>query len=228
MAIRLVVFDMAGTTIDDGGAVGKCLAGVLQDAGLTVDPEAVKRVMGLPKPEAIRKLIEASPDAARLRDQAEALHRKFADRLKSFYATDPSIREMPGTSAALASLRKAGIKIALDTGFSRDIVDVLIRRLCWSGPNSPIDATITSDEVPRGRPSPDMIQALMQRLGVPDPFLVAKVGDTPIDLQEGVNAGCSLVIGVTNGSHRRDQLERYPHTHLIDSLADLSAVVVGD
>ena len=45
-----------------------------------------------------------------------------------------------------------------------------------------IDAVVTSDEVPHGRPHPDMIRQLMQRLGVQDPLRVAKVGDTRADL----------------------------------------------
>jgi phosphoglycolate phosphatase-like HAD superfamily hydrolase len=94
----------------------------------------------------------------------------------------------------------------------------------WSR-NVLIDATISSDEVARGRPYPDMIQDLMNRLGVEDPQRVAKVGDTPADLEEGRNAGCGLVIGVTAGTHSREQLERYPHTHLIETIAELPALL---
>ena len=66
---------------------------------------------------------------------------------------------------------------------------------------------------------------LMQRCGVSDPARVAKVGDTPADLAQGHNAGCGLVIGVTSGSHTREQLAGHPHTHLIESVADLPAVL---
>jgi len=69
-----------------------------------------------------------------------------------------------------------------------------------------------------------MIRRLMADLGVVDPSHVAKVGDTPSDLLEGRNAGCGLVIGVTRGSHTRQELELFPHTHLIDSVADVPAV----
>ena len=63
-----------------------------------------------------------------------------------------------------------------------------------------IDVTVTSDEVKRGRPQPDMVFKAMQELGLKDAKRVAKVGDTPSDLEEGVNAGCGAVIGVTAGS----------------------------
>ena len=124
----------------------------------------------------------------------------------------------PARPRRLLRLRRAGIKIALNTGFSRAIASVLIDRLRW---NDRIDASVTSDEVPCGRPYPDMIEHLRKQLGIAAAARVAKVGDTPADLEEGTNAGCGLVIGVTQGSHTREQLARCPHTHLIDSVADV-------
>ena len=67
----------------------------------------------------------------------------------------------------------------------------------------------------------------MKLTGVAEAKEVAKVGDTPSDLQEGASAGCGLVIGVTNGTHRHDQLAAYPHAHLIASLQELPALVLA-
>jgi len=66
---------------------------------------------------------------------------------------------------------------------------------------------------------------LMKRLGMIDPARVAKVGDTPADLQEGRNAGCGLIIGVTQGTHSREQLEGHPHTHLFDSVKGMPTIL---
>jgi phosphoglycolate phosphatase-like HAD superfamily hydrolase len=90
-----------------------------------------------------------------------------------------------------------------------------------------LDASVMSDEVARGRPHPDMIRLLMGRLGVADAAHVAKVGDTPADLEEGAGAGCGLVIGVTTGAHSREQLARFPHTHLVESVAAVPALLLG-
>jgi phosphoglycolate phosphatase-like HAD superfamily hydrolase len=68
----------------------------------------------------------------------------------------------------------------------------------------------------------------MELTGVTDAGHVAKMGDTPSDLQEGWAAGCGLVIGVTNGSHTRKQLAPHPHTHLIDNLRELPGLLLGD
>jgi phosphonatase-like hydrolase len=226
MGIELVIFDLAGTTVADADAVPSCFREALAAAGLEVSAEAVREVRGLPKREALRLLIERSGQRDRLIDQVEAIHADFVARIQQFYRTDPAICEVPGTSETFRRLRAAGIKVALDTGFSRDIVRLLLDRVGWLQQGL-VDASVTSDEVPRGRPHPDMIRCLMAELGVQDPLRVAKVGDTPADLQEGQNAGCGMVIGVTRGSHTREQLQQHPHTHLIGTVAELPALVLG-
>ena len=121
-------------------------------------------------------------------------------------------------------MHAAGVKVALDTGFSREIVDVLLARLGWDN-SALIDATVTSDDVARGRPHPDMALKAMSDLGIRDPKRVAKVGDTPADLDEGTRAGCGLVVGVTQGSHTAAQLKPHAHTHLIGTVAELPALL---
>jgi phosphonatase-like hydrolase len=224
VAIELVVFDMAGTTVNDDDSVNRCLRASLAGAGLSVTAAQVNAVMGLPKPSAIAMLIEQSPHHQYLHDQVNSIHDDFVARSIEFYKHDPSVYEVPGAMRVFKALQRAGIRVALDTGFNRAIADVVLDRLDWL--NSPsIDATICSDEVPRGRPYPDMIQALMARVGVNDVKRVAKVGDTPADLQEGQNAGCGQVIGVTGGTHTRQQLEIHHHSALIHTIADLPGLL---
>lgn len=224
--IELVVFDMAGTTVRDDDAVNRCLRQALAEAGVTVTRDAVNRVMGIPKPLAIETLLrEQSPGTAPSATQIADIHDDFLVRMIRFYQTDPNVVEMPGATAAFRALKQAGVKVALDTGFSRPIVTVILERLGWSR-SELLDATVTSDEVPRGRPHPDLLFEAMRRTGVADARKVAKVGDTPSDLQEGRAAGCALVIGVTNGTHTRAQLEPHPHTHLVPNLAALLPLVI--
>jgi phosphoglycolate phosphatase-like HAD superfamily hydrolase len=70
-----------------------------------------------------------------------------------------------------------------------------------------------------------MIRHLMARLNIQDARRVAKVGDTKADLEEGTNAGCALVVGVTTGSFTREQLQACPHTHIVGSVAEVPALV---
>jgi phosphonatase-like hydrolase len=227
--IELVVFDMAGTTVYDGDAVNASFRATLATWGIEADPAFVNTVMGLPKPEAIRFLLERHGEQRSgipTPEQIDAIHEDFTKRMCDYYATDPAVREIPGAAAVFATLRRAGIKVALNTGFFRPIADVLLARLGWRSPDV-IDADVTSDAVRRGRPHPDMIQHLMARLGIQDARRVAKVGDTKVDLEEGTNAGCALVIGVTTGSFTREQLEACPHTHILESVVEVPALVLA-
>jgi phosphonatase-like hydrolase len=220
MPLELVVFDIAGTTVDDGDAVNQCLRSALAEAGVDVTHSEVNAVMGLPKPLAIRRLLGRVGRGEALAARVDQLHDRFVARMTRFYAEDPAVVEVPGARRTFAALRSAGVRVALNSGFNRAIIATILARLGWDD-GAFVDVTIGSDEVARGRPHPDMIQTLMARLGVRDSRNVAKVGDTPVDLEEGTNAGCGRVIGVTRGTHSREQLLVYPHTDLIDSVADL-------
>ncbi len=214
---------MAGTTINDDDGVNRCVRAALEQVGVAATREAVNQVMGIPKPEALRRLLERY-GREDLLASISAIHDDFVRRMIHFYQTDPSVHEISGAVETFRRLRTAGIKVALDTGFTRDIVDVVLARLGWNDARL-VDATVTSDEVARGRPHGDMIEKAMRDLGIRDAARVAKVGDTPADLQEGAAAGCGLVIGVTAGTHTADQLQPYPHTHLIRNVADLPALL---
>jgi phosphonatase-like hydrolase len=229
MKIKLVVLDMAGTTVHDDDAVNTCLRRALHSGGFDVSRDEVNAVMGMPKPVAIRTLLERNRQDGSQAPQSlvDRLYDDFGARMLGYYRADPGVRPMPHAVNVLRTIRAAGTKIALDTGFSRAIADAILIRLGWTEGEF-LDATVTSDEVARGRPYPDLIELAMQLTGVVDPKEVAKVGDTPPDLQEGDAAGCGLVIGVTNGTHRHDQLSAYPHTHLIESLLELPALVLPD
>lgn len=225
MSIELAVFDMAGTTVFDGDAVNNCFRAALAAAGVQADVAAVNAVMGLPKPIAVRLLLEGAGRVSASTAEIEAIHGNFVSRMIHFYAHDIAVREVPGASATFAALRQAGIKVALNTGFSRAIVQVILDRLNW---NAAIDASIASDEVLQGRPHPDMIFALMKRFGVVDARRVAKVGDTVVDLEEGTNAGCGLVIGVVGGACTREQLESRPHSRIVKELSEVLRFLMRD
>ena|SRR5579872_1256461 len=220
MGVELVVFDMAGTTVYDGDAVHRCLQAALEAAGVRVTRDQVNAVMGLPKPIAIRSLLEEERAVSGTEEAVPGIYADFQARMLAHYRTSADVREIEGASDTFRRLRRAGVKIALDTGFSRPIADAVIERMGWERAGL-LDASVTSDEVVNGRPHPDMILRAMERTGVTDARRVAKVGDTPADLQQGQAAGCGWIIGVTEGSHTREQLLAYPHTALIATIAQL-------
>jgi 2-aminoethylphosphonate-pyruvate transaminase len=222
-ACDLVVFDMAGTTVYDGDAVNESLRqALLGVAQCSVSRDEVNAVMGLQKPVAIRALLKERLGEEPSNLLVDQTHDDFAARMMEFYRSNPAVQEVDGVSDLFRTLRAAGIKVAIDTGFSRSIAQVIIDRLGWEK-NRLIDVSVTADEVVAGRPAPFMIYRCMEKTGVSNIARVVKVGDTPSDLYEGTNAGCGLVIGVTEGSHTLAEMRVHPHTHLIRSIKDLPA-----
>ena len=224
--IDLAVFDLAGTTVKDNQDVQRVLQQTLTKYNIHITLEEGAAVMGIPKPVAIRQLLEKHGNGQTpiSSDYINEIHAVFVHDMVTFYKTDPSIEEKEGVSETFAALKKSGIKVAVDTGFDRLITDVLLDRLGWLK-NNLIDYSVTSDEVPRGRPFPDLVHKAMEHLRVNDPARVAKIGDTPVDLQEGNAAGCGLVIGITTGAFSREMLQTEEHTHLIDAIPEVLSIV---
>ncbi len=220
--IDLAVFDIAGTTIRDSDYVNLCLQEAFTSAGIEVPLPQINATMGLPKPIAIERLLEE----AGAEGDVDSIHTDFVQRMKRFYLESDDVAPYEGVEEAFATLRESGIRIALDTGFSSDITSIILSRVGWD--SGVIDAFVSSDEVERGRPYPDMIHHLMKELGVSDVKRVAKIGDAPADMNEGTNTGCAMVVGVLCGTHTEAQLSEYPHTHLIESVRDFPKLVLGD
>jgi phosphonatase-like hydrolase len=132
-----------------------------------------------------------------------------------------------GVPGALAALRAAGVRVALTTGFARDVVDPLLASLGWEVGGPLVDAVVCADDVPAGRPAPYMVFRAMERTGVRSVERVLVAGDTAADLQAGTNAGARIVVGVATGALGPAELGIERHTHLLASVADIPALVAS-
>lgn len=225
MGIRLVVFDMAGTTVEDNNNVHDALIKGFAKYNYSITLDDANQVMGIPKPVAIRSILQEKFLAKEnIGEQVSNIHAEFLLQMLRFYQNDPSVRAKANAEETFRRLKEKGIKVCLDTGFSRDIVDTILARLNWKN-NALIDLTISSDEVNNGRPYPDMILKAMDDLVVLKPEEVAKVGDTPFDLHEGTAAKCKYVIGITTGAYTKAELKKHKHTHLVDDLLQVVDIV---
>jgi phosphonatase-like hydrolase len=220
---KLVIFDIAGTTVNDPGNVAGTFIQSFRDNGFDVSDEEVNLVMGFRKDEAIgivldRKNISYNPQLI------INIHQSFVDNMIRFYRDDPYLFALPGVEETFQQLHEKGLKIALNTGFSRDITEVILSRINWKE-NGLINYVVCSDEVPEGRPASLMIEKIMHQLQVTDPSSVVKVGDTEVDILEGRNAKCGLVVSVTTGSYTRDQLKSFHPDHIIDDMTELPSLL---
>jgi len=226
MNYQLVVFDIAGTTVYDAGNVGNAYVSAFESHKVPVPLPEVKRVMGYKKKDAVRMLLLKFHPRTLLRSDeiVDVVHDTFIGELIKHYKTDQRLRPMPHAEEIFKLLRESGIKVALNTGFTRAVTNVILERLGWLAKKQ-ADAIITSDEVSRGRPDPDMIYAIMKELGIIESSKVVKVGDTEVDVLEGRNAGCGLVVSVTTGAGLRQQLQACRPDHIIDSLEELPSLI---
>ncbi len=213
--LELVIFDIAGTTVEDRGEVPEAFAHALAGQGIVLTPEQIKGVRGSSKRQAILRLIPPGPEQSRL---AEEAYESFRAHLAERYASG-GVRAMAGAELAFRALRKRGVRVALNTGFDRETTGLLLGALGWG--DGMVDAVVCGDDVPRGRPAPYLIFHAMEATGASDVHRVANVGDTILDLQAASNAGVRWNIGVLSGAHDRELLEREPHTHLLASVAEV-------
>jgi phosphoglycolate phosphatase len=221
--IRMVALDMAGTTVADDGAVEEAFQQALDSVGLTAaalthDPEEyIRRTMGQSKITVFTELLGGD------RHLAERANRAFEHAFDD--AVDRGeVGPMAGAESTLATLRSAGIRTCLTTGFSPTTRDRIIASLGWEGK---VDLALSPVDAGRGRPWPDMILTAVLRLHIDDVAEVAVVGDTASDLVAGSRSGASLVVGVLSGAHSRAELSEAPHTHLIASVAELAPLVLA-
>ena len=213
-SVDLVILDMAGTTVEDRQQVPEAFERALQDADVSVTRDQIARVRGASKRQAIADLLPEGPERA---ERASRVYDRFVALLAEGYAG--TARAVPGAEEAIARLRADGIRVALNTGFDRRITELLMASLGWSVDS--VDAVACGEDVESGRPAPFLILHCMRQTAVRDPGRVASVGDTVLDLRAGHRAAVRYNIGVLSGAHTREMLEREPHTHIIDSVAEV-------
>lgn len=226
MSIKLVVFDIAGTTVKDDHDVSKAFQAALKKFGYEVPLDLINPLMGYEKTQAIRQILRLHEhnDAKITSELVEKIHTEFVKQMINHYKTSPGIEPLPNVEETFAALHKKGIKVGINTGFSRDIADTIINRLEWKEKGL-VDFVVGSDEVELGRPYPYMIRKMMFDCGILEGKEVAKVGDTEVDVREGQNVGCQYIIGVTTGIFTREQLEAYKPTHIIDDIIQVVDIV---
>jgi len=216
--LEMVVFDMAGTTVDDRidgvPLVLKSYDDAFRRHGVEVPMEVLNEQRGRDKWTVIRELGG---------EEAEEIYSHFNATLLD--NTD-RVTEVQGASEAFRFLRRHAVKVALNTGFPQEVAAKIIDHLAWER-DGLIDSWTCSEAVGRSRPDPAMIHALMRALGVEDPSTVMKVDDTAKGIEEGVNAG-AITLGVLTGTQTRERLLQAKPHDIIQSVRDLPAYLKAE
>ncbi len=220
--IDMVVFDMAGTTVDEQNVVYKTLHKAIQNFNVEVSLETVLEYgAGKEKHKAIKDVL-THLKSDKLKD-SQIIFENFKKLLAVAYA-NLEVKPIKGVENVLLDLRSEGIKVVLNTGYDRKTATLLLDKLEWDE-KIHYDALITASDVVNGRPHPDMIFQAMELLGVTDASKVLKAGDSAIDIEEGKNAGCGITVGVLSGAQTKAQLEKEKPTYILESLVNLKDIL---
>ncbi|MEU5718491.1 phosphonatase-like hydrolase [Streptomyces sp. NPDC020403] len=221
--MTLVVLDMAGTTVADGGLVEEAFSAAVQRLGVTPGSAEytsqlayVRATMGESKISVFRHLFGDEETARRANSAFEDAYGALVD--------DDRIAPLPGAREAVERLTGEGRTVVLTTGFARPTQDAILGALGW---RDLVPLTLCpADAGGRGRPYPDMVLAAFLRTGAADGVRqVVVAGDTSFDMLSGVRSGAGIVAGVLTGAHDEDQLTRSGATHILGSVAELPDLV---
>lgn len=229
--IKLAIFDLSGTTVEDDNAVAKCLHQAGQEYGLDVPLLEFQKTIGTNKIHLYQFMIARSTgknvsihdfekyDFPELYVEAKKLFDRYSVIMLDYYRNN--VKAMPGAEETFDWCKKNNIKVATDTGFHNDINRTILKKLQWHEKGL-VDISVDVESTNGiGRPAPFMIFETMRQLGVQSVHEVIKIGDTPADLLSGHNSGCIGNIGVLSGANSQETLEKYPHTHLLKSVKEL-------
>jgi phosphonatase-like hydrolase len=221
--IRLIVFDVGGTIIQDRGDVPEAFQGAFAKRSMTITMEEIAQWRGASKREVVRHFAteRSAAKGADLDALVTAIYADFNTHAIEVYKDVPPIA---GAEATFQKLLQSGYKLASSTGFGHEITSSIFRRLGWE---KYFTAMLTSDDVALGRPSPYMIFHAMEAARVSNVAEVIAIGDTPLDLQAGSNAGLRGVIGVLSGASKEEKLRPEPHTDILASVAELPALIAS-
>jgi phosphonoacetaldehyde hydrolase len=202
--LKAVVLDWAGTTVDYG-----CMAPVatfmqaFAEMGVPITVEEARAPMGMPKWHHIQAITRMEPVAARWQSvhggrpedhDVDVLYQRFLPL--QVLTVEQHSDVIPGVVETVAALRARGMAIASTTGYPREVMDVVVRVAKEQGYEP--DITICAGDTPAGRPGPFMALQALIKLSVSPVEAVVKIGDTVVDIEEGLNGGMwSVGVAVT-------------------------------
>jgi len=251
--LKLAVLDLAGTVVDFGSrAPAGAFVELFARERIRISEADARGPMGMHKRDHIAAIcalpsVEEQWQARRGRAvcgaDIQALYETFIPLQMDLLAdyTEP----VPGAAATIGALRARGLRIAFTTGYSRDMMDIVLSATARYGLIA--DTAVCGTDVPAGRPAPWMALECARRTGIYPPAACIKFGDTIVDVEAGRNAGMWSIgaaisgnmtglsladweaLPKNEGQEFRAKAKRAMHAvgahAVIDSVRDLPAVV---
>jgi HAD superfamily hydrolase (TIGR01509 family) len=181
--IEAVVFDMDGVLVDTEHLWDEVREELTEEWGGRYTPEAQEAMMGMSSLEWSRYLHEV----VGLREPPGVINEEVVRRMLDRYETDLPV--VPGAVKAVQRLAAAGLRLALASSSNRELIDAVLRRLDLT---PYFEVTVSSEEVARGKPAPDVYLEAARRLGVPAARCVA-IEDSASGIRAAHAAGMRVV-----------------------------------
>lgn len=206
---KLLIFDWDGTIIDSAARIISSMQAAAVDSQQPVpSDEAVRNIIGLGLPEAIRILVPGISDS-----DLDVMRAQYSQHYLGQDETPTPL--FPGVQKTLESLHAKGIRLAVATGKSRHGLD---RVFAATGLGHLFELSRCADET-QSKPHPQMLEEILEQSGVSAAEAVM-IGDTEYDLDMGVRAGMD-VIAVSYGAHHLDRLKGYKPVLEVDHFPEL-------
>ncbi len=213
--LKAVVFDWAGTMIDFGScAPVEALVAAFTREGIGLGPEDARHDMGRAKRDHVAAAL-TRPRVAEAWRAAKGTLPGEADIDRIYAALEPLMtvaaarhtQLIPGALDAAQDARARGLKIGSNTGYTRAMMQSLLRAAADQGYRP--DAVVCAGETPEGRPTPLMLWKLWSELGVYPAAACVKVDDAEVGIGEGLAAGCWTVGVAASGNSVGLSLDAY-------------------
>ena len=204
--LQAVILDWAGTIVDYGCfAPAIVFTEVFKHKGIEIKIDQARLPMGMNKRdhiEAILKMESVVKDWLSVfgRPYTESdIDELYAEFIPLQLSVLPEYADLiPGTLETVAEFRKRGLKIGTSTGYNAEMLDILLQEASKKGFNP--DSSVSSSDVPAGRPEPWMCLLNAMQLRTYPMESIVKIGDTVPDIEEGLNAGMWTIGVVMTGN----------------------------
>jgi HAD superfamily hydrolase (TIGR01509 family) len=177
-----VVFDLDGVIVDSESAWVEAKRELVDRAGGTWKPEATRAMLGMSSPEWSRYL----RDELGVPMPVEEINAAVVAALERHYRE--ALPLLPGAVDAVRQLA-ARWPLGLASSSNREIIDLVLEQ---TGLNEVFAVTVSSEEVARGKPAPDVYFEAARRLDV-EPGRCVAIEDSSNGLRSAAGAGMGVV-----------------------------------
>jgi HAD superfamily hydrolase (TIGR01509 family) len=211
--VAAVVFDLDGVLVDSEQVWDDARRELVAEHGGTWNDDATRAMMGMSSLEWSRYM----HDELQLDLEPGEISAAVVKKLDDLYR-----RELPLLPGARETVRAVGARfpLGLASSSNREVIDLV---LDLAGLTAEFGATVSSEEVPRGKPAPDVYLEAARRLGV-EAAECAAVEDSTNGLRSAAAAGMT-VIALPNTAFPPDEEALRLAAVVLDSLADLPAAL---